>query len=162
MPHFLLFPSPHVLLSFPLLLSSLHYCSLFHTIVFFMMLLFFSLYCSPHRVIVLLFVALLSFSHCLTFLFALLLFFDCFFILGTRFFMLLFSSSHYYVILTMLMLWVCIYSLKNLVPPPVHSFLQELGMVRNRESTTYIFLISIFCSFISIFKILKFHVFYFF
>jgi hypothetical protein len=77
-----------------LLLSSLRCCCLFHLVVF-----LFVHYYSPLRPITLLFV------HCYFLLHPTALLFNCSSILSTRFFVLP-------------LLWVCCYSLKNLVLPP--------------------------------------------
>jgi len=91
--------------------------SLLQAVLFCFTLLFFSCCCSFFRSIVLLIVLLVSSSRCLAFLFALMLFFGCSFILGTRLFMLLFSFSRYFALLILLLLLVCFYSLKNLILP---------------------------------------------
>ncbi len=61
---------------FVLLFSSLHCCTLLHSIALLNMLIFFSPYCFPLHNTTFLFALLLSSSHCLTFIFALLLSFS--------------------------------------------------------------------------------------
>jgi hypothetical protein len=108
------------------------------------LLLVFSLYCSPHCVVAFFIALLLSFSHWLALLFTLLLFFGCYSILGSWFFMLLFSSSRYSAFLTMLFFVGVFLFVEESCITPLHSFLQELGVVGSRESKTNIFLVNIF------------------
>ncbi len=130
-----------------LLLSSLHCCSPFHVVVIlFMLLLLSSLQCCfPHRAIAFLF-ALLSFplhvawffsSQCLIFLFTLL------FSSSTTFIFQVQGSLHYYSPLHAIIVGVLLFIEESCIYP-MHSFLQELGVVRNQESKTFIFSISIF------------------
>jgi hypothetical protein len=145
--HFFLSSSPRALLSFMLLLSFLRCCSLFCVVIFFIVVaLFFALWffssccCSPLYPIVLFFTLLGFPFRIATF------FFDCFPILGTRFFAFLFSSSCYFALFIVLLLSVCCYSLKNLVLPPCIPSCRnwEWPGIKNWKSIFFALLISIF------------------
>jgi len=143
----------------PLLYFSCCY-SPFHivTTLLFALLFSFSCCCYPlYATIVVLFVVLLSSS--IAFLFALLSFplhvawffssqcliflFTLLFSSSTTFIFQVQGSLHYYSPLHAIIVGVLLFIEESCIYP-MHSFLQELGVVRNQESKTFIFSISIF------------------
>jgi hypothetical protein len=121
-------PSPHLLLSFMLLFSSLCCCSPFRAIAVFA-LFFFSPYYSPHRVVALLFTLLLFLFTLLGFPFHAIVLLQLFFYFRYEVFR---ATILFFTLLCFPLCAVVVGVLlfiEDSCITPLHFFLQELGMV---------------------------------